>query len=141
MSLNAVLGKISNASPSVLVALIESTCVQILLFACECVQWKNCMFSSMERAYNQIYQKIFKSFDNKIIEQCMFYMGQLPIELKIVKRRIHFLFALRKSSNTLLKVLQKTDNDYCDLCNKYKLHTDFKNLDSVLWNYFKNNIK
>jgi len=34
--------------------------------------------------------KTFKTFDKKVVEQCQFFVDQLPMELKIVSEQLKF---------------------------------------------------
>jgi hypothetical protein len=81
----------------------------------------NGIICSMGRAYSQIYQKMFKSFDTKVIKQCQFYMGQTNVKLKIVSRRIKFLNGFRNNTNIALKLFTNMDKDLTKLTYKYKL--------------------
>jgi len=49
------------------------------------------MTSSIDNAYARAYMKIFKTFDTKIVTECQFYMGKLPMEMEVGVRRLTFL--------------------------------------------------
>ena len=95
-----------DSSAAVLLSLIESCCVSILTSACESILWSKTMLKAIESAYSQANQKIFKTFDSKVILQCQWFTGQLPIELKIALRRVTLLRNLKKSDNMIVSTLE-----------------------------------
>jgi hypothetical protein len=121
-ALNGILSKIQPyASPEVLISLIEAKCVSILLYACECFLWKKSMIDSLEFAYCQIYFKIFHTYDKNVAYHCMYYLGHLPIEYKISKRKTQFLWNLQKTNSDPLSFLVKNDNELDNLLSKFNL--------------------
>jgi hypothetical protein len=118
-ALNSILGKVGlNTSPTVLCSLIESFCVSVLLYAAESIVWNKEMLKSFESAYSHAFMKIFKTFDITVVKQCQFYMGYLPIELKIVSKKITFLTKMLKSNIFILKYLCNVNNELMELLNK-----------------------
>jgi len=96
-SLNGIFGKVGlKTSPLVLISLINSYCVQNLLYCAESFWWSKSMLNSCENAYALAFMKVFRSYDKKIIEQCQYYMGQLPLELQIINRQINFFANVNK---------------------------------------------
>jgi hypothetical protein len=121
-ALNTIFGKVgANCSPAVLISLIESQCVSILLYGSESVLWKSAMYNSFDNTLCQAYFKIFRTFDKPVAYQCMYFMGQLPMKYKIVKRKTKFLYNLRKSKSLSLAALMKTDKELQELINQYQL--------------------
>src|SRR6476469_11235025 len=121
-------------SATVLLSLIESHCIPILMYACECVVWNKSMINSMEHAYNQAYNKIFKTYDVIIVNRCKYHMGYLPVELKYVSKKINFLSCLNKSPIIVIRILKKMDNDFDKLSDIYSLGGE-ASLKDDLWNY------
>ena len=125
-----------------MISLIESYCVSSLLYCAESFSWSKSMLSSCENAFALAFMKVFKTFDKKIVENCQYYMGQLPIELKIINKQLNFLVNLDKSTNNICKFLNKEN---VNLCNNYKLSPigcKFSKLyvKNELWSYFANKI-
>jgi len=119
-ALNAIFGKIGTfASPSVVISLVESYCVPILLYSLDCVELSKSMLQSLENAYSQVYSKIFHTFNKTIIKQCQFYLGQMPIELKIASRRINFLKKISISDNMYCKYFDLQIDELFLSVNKY----------------------
>ena len=97
------------------------------------------MLRSLDNAMCQAYYKIFKTFDHTIALQCQFYMGKLPIELKIALRKLSFLYNIKKSDITMFQVLALYNNEYRELCNKYQLDIcNPKTWHVDMWKYFQN---
>jgi len=119
-ALNEIFSKVGlRTSPLVLVSAIESYCVSVLLYASESLLWTRSMISSYEHAYSAAFMKIFKTFDKKLVEQCQFYMGQLPIEYKIVFKQLKFLSQISNSNNSLFSCLFRSDDQSISLCKRY----------------------
>ena len=103
------------------------------------------MISSYENAYTLAFAKIFKSFDKTVVGQCQYFMGQLPVELKIINKQIIFFASLVKSSNGLVKFLSKSNEDYLTVCNCYNLAASCCNVSKLyvktgLWAFFAHKI-
>ena len=49
--------------------------------------------------------KLFNTFDNKIVVQCQFYTGYLPVEHIIAIRKLNFVETLKFSPCSLLRAL------------------------------------
>ena len=119
-SLNAIFGKTGgSASPAVVISLVESYCVSVLLYGSDCLNMNKSMLQSLENAYSQLYSKLFHTFNKNIIKQCMFYFGQLPIELKIANRRFNFLKKISLRGNKYCRYFDPVNNELCLLFNKY----------------------
>jgi len=90
-ALNGIFGKVGlKTSPVVLCSLIEQCCMPILLYASESICWSSSMIRSIDNAYSQALFKIFQTFDKNVIKMCQYYMYLLPIELKIVLKKLKF---------------------------------------------------
>ena len=64
--------------------------------------------SNLNKLDNPLYQvcgKILKSFDKKILNNCMFYMDTLPLNAEYLFRKINFLKKMKAVPNSLLKHL------------------------------------
>ena len=122
-ALNGIFGKVGlKTSPVVLTSLIESYCVPIMLYSSESICWTKAMFNSCEHAYSLAFMKIFKTFDKNVVQQCQYFMGQMPFELKIVSKQINFLINLQNSPNNICRILSHDiDQDCASLCKLYNI--------------------
>jgi len=142
-SVNAILGRVggSNTSTPVLLSLIEAQCLPILTYACECVQWKKSLATDMERAYSQVFFKIFKTYDVKVIAQCQYFLGLLPLELKIIGRKLKFLNNVSFSASQTVRLLGRNDSEYLSLITKYSINSQSpENWFGAVWKVFEDNI-
>ena len=98
------------------------------------------MFHSAENNYSMIFRKIFKTNDKTIIQQCQYFCKQLPVELKIVSRKIQFLVNLTKSDNSILRFLGKLDMEVMLLKGRYGTNSVANGGRHCLWNYFVSKI-
>ena len=139
-------GKIGlKSSPLVIISLIESYCVSVLLYSAESFWWSKSMLNCYESCYSLAFMKIFKTFDKKIVEQCQYYMGQLPIELKIASKQISFFNSLRTSPNMICRYLSGITDKRFELCNKYNIanvdgYSNKMYLKKHLWSFFANSV-
>ena len=142
-ALNGLLGKVGvKSSPLVLGSLVESYCVPVLLYSAESLAWTKSMLNSFENAYSQAFMKIFKTFDKNVVRQCQFFLNYLPLELKLVKKKINFLFQMKNSNNLICKILSNNSGEYYEIYNKYfafspRQGKPILNLRRLLWTYFE----
>jgi len=95
------------------------------------------MFNSVEHAYSQTFFKNFKTFDKSIIQACQFYLSSLPLELRIIERKLKFLYQLRNSENLLNIAFITDDDEFRSVCNNYRISNDpLMSWRNSLWNYF-----
>ena len=119
-SSNAIFSKIGSfSSPSVILSLIDSYCIPALLYGVDCVDLSESMVRSLEQAYSQIYAKIFKTFNKDVISLCQYYMGQMPIQLKIANRKLNFLFSLKSNNNMFYRCFNRNDSELTSLISRY----------------------
>ena len=120
-------------------SLVDHCCLPITMYACESFTWTTSMFLSLDGTYFQAFAKIFKSFDKSTIRHCHFYMRCLPIELRIIEKKVKFLKDLVNNQN----ILNLSFIDACDelqsLYDKYQISNNLS-LRECLWNYFQRNV-
>ena len=144
---NGILGKIgAESSPSVIVSLIESYCVPVLLYSVDSIICNKSVIDKMENAYSQVFSKIFKTYDKNVLKQCQYFMNRLPVELKVVCRKINFLKDIQSSKNELCKLLHNISakNELLDLCNLYNIpvaNVCRYNVKSYMWNVFESRLE
>ena len=89
---NSIFGKIGvNSSAELIFSIVNIHYVPILLYAAEVVNWNAKDIRSMSFAYDQAFNKMFRTFDKNIIRSCQYYMKVLPFELLLDVRRLQFL--------------------------------------------------
>src|SRR5271163_2760181 len=59
----------------------------------------------IEHPCSTVFMKIFSTFDNKVLTQCQYYSGYLPVEHIIALRRLKFLNALKFSPCSIIRAL------------------------------------
>jgi len=96
------------------------------------------MYNSFENVYSHVYFKLFHTFDRSTVAHCQYYMGQLPIELKIVMRKLKFFQQIKRSQNCTLKALSLNDNEINSITCKYGMGKESWKLS--MWKYFETNL-
>ena len=106
---------------NVILSLLQSYCTPILMYNLDAISLNKSTVTRLANTFNRTYFKIFKTFDLKVILQCMYYFGYLPFEYELDLRKINFLHKLKCSKNCILKLLlhKVGGNDYEKLCSKY----------------------
>jgi len=139
-ALNAIFGKIGvNSSPIVTCSLIHSFCVPILLYASECIVWKQKFMKSIENAYFLAFAKIFHTYDSKVIEYCQYSLGYLPLNLLIDVYKLKFLSKLTTLRNkAMYNILLVNDSEFSSICAKYNfpINTNSNDWRDLMWSYF-----
>ena len=91
----------------------------------ETVKLHKSQLSNLSYVYNAIFSKLFSTFDQKVIEQCQYYTGFLPLQYRVDLMRLNFLHKLKiqtlgaSPANALLRILGNDDYDL--LCVKYSI--------------------
>lgn len=125
----------------VLLKLIHSQAVPLLLYGISAVTLTISELNSFCNAYNNIYYKIFRSFDRTTVLYCQWYCGFWPFELLYDYRRFNFLHKLIVSKSVDMK-LDLDNPDYLDFVNIKDKYGILAN-DSVakirykFWRYFE----
>jgi exonuclease III len=126
-SLNSLLGKIGTVSQVALTLSLTTTmCYPILTYGLESLSLNKTQFSSLCYAHNAIFVKVFSTFDRKIIEQCQFYTGILPLQYKYDLMRINFLFTLSNNYVSPANIIFHLFgfHDLVSLCTQYAITYD-----------------
>ena len=132
----------TSASVSVLLKLISSQGVQNLLYGIPATSLTKSELTSFTYAYNSVFCKIFKSFDNKTIMSCQFYCNYLSFDLLLDLHRYMFLSKLFVTGriDSRAEIDRSDYKDYIDLKTKY----NFKDCDTAhtikqkIWKVFEN---
>ena len=145
-ALNCLLGKIGTAAQeSLILSLTATKCYPILTYGLETLTLTKRQLSSLCYAYNAIFVKVFSTFDPKIIEQCQFYMGVLPLQFKYDLMRINFLFNLKNnvaSPANIIFYLQGSE-EFINLCTKYDISYNScpASRFRAIWQHYATNIR
>ena len=96
------------------------------------------ILSSCEHEGNTL--SIFKTFDKRVIAECQWHFGHLPLSFDIDLKRMNFLHKLlsmeQSPAHLILKLV--AENDLTLLCNKYNIKINamcFKRKEAV-WGEF-----
>lgn len=141
-SVNIILGRLGcNASIDVLLKLMHSQAVPSLLYGISAVTLPKTELRKFCNAYNNIYYKIFRSFDKATVLYCQWYCGFWPFELLYDFNRYNFLHKLIDFKLLVNNVdLDRSDyKDFVNIKDKYGLlESDSKaRLRFKFWTYFE----
>jgi len=123
-ALNNIIGSLGNNPPlEILLHLVKLSCFPLLNYGIAALSLSQKDIRSFTHAYNNVFNKAFKTFNADIIELCQYYCGCLPFSLYYDYLRFGFLSEKYKCLS-----LSSTDpfdiSDYCDLyaiCEKYQI--------------------
>jgi len=72
--------------------------------------------------------KLFRTFDKTVALQCMFYIDQVPLDMKILKGKIQFLSKLRNCTSLSMCAIFKADTELNELIAKFNItHSNLRN--------------
>ena len=123
-ALNGIFAKIgTKASPRVLLSLVNSFCLHVLLYGVEALSINAQMRSCLDNAFNTTFAKIFSSFDRKVILNCQYYCGSLPMCYRLDCRLFEFYKSLMISSNEYVRLhfLRTGHNTFQLILNRYNV--------------------
>ena len=66
--------------------LINAYCKPLLTYACECVRFNRSDLSQLDRTWNSVFWKLFKTYDKDCIADIHISISQLPISMDIDTR-------------------------------------------------------
>jgi len=123
-SLNALLGKMGSVpSISLTLSLINTFCLPTLTYGLKAIGPTKKQIDSVSYPYNAAFMKIFNSFDKKVISQCQFYCGYLPLHYLLDSCTLNFYSKLCRldgnPANTLFKWFGLADREKIN--NKYNI--------------------
>src|SRR6478609_6550240 len=91
---------------------------------------------SFEITYAHAYFKLYSTFDMSTVAYCQYYMGQLPVELRIVAGKLKFLQAIKNCNNLVLRMLLFDDSEETSIKATYEIN-NCDNWKHSLWKYFE----
>lgn len=142
-SFNALYSKISKANEQLIISLLKTFCVPVIMYSVEAFVLNTSSLRSLDGLLLNSFGKIFKTYDNNILSQCMYYMNVLPIRYDYCCRRLNFLFKLAKSRNSLLTLFYNLNGqcELSDLCvNNNICCNNSGSIKPSLWKLFASNL-
>jgi len=132
----------TSAAASVLLKLINSQGVQNLLYGISATSLSKLELTSFTHAYNSVFSKIFKSFDDRVIMCCQFYCKYLCFDLLLDLHRYMLLskLVINGCIDSRSELDRPDYKDYIDLKSKYNFH-DSDSLHKIklkVWKRFEN---
>ena len=96
--LNGLLGKMGS-SPNIQLTLwlISSFCTPVLFYGLDAMRLTKAQLNSLTFPYNSAFMKLFSTYDLKIITQCQFYSGYLPLKFLLDLKCLNFYLLLGES--------------------------------------------
>jgi hypothetical protein len=119
-----------SSGPDVLLALVKTNAVPALLYGTAATALSTSSLKELSSAYDSVFKKIFRNFDNQVVLQCQYYCGCWPLSLIFEYNR--FMFLSNLIMNNKLRKNNDIDNldfnDYTAISNKYNIgHEDSVN--------------
>ena len=85
--------------------LINAYCKPLLTYACKCVKFNQSDLSQLDRAWNSVFWKVFKTYDKHCIADIQISIRQLPISIDMDTRKMKYISKLKLSKNKILAEL------------------------------------
>ena len=116
----------TKTSPNLLLSLISSFCVPIMLYGFIGIKLSKDMYKAINSSLFIAFGKIFSTYNNLILRQCLFYMDVLTLDLQLNFNKINWFKKTDKCSNmhliSLMIKVGRTEFEY--LCDKYNILKD-----------------
>ena len=144
-SANAILSQLGkNNNSAVSVQLAGAIALPILTYCIEALALNKSELALLNHPWIRIFQKCFGTFDTKVVEQCQWYTGYLPINHYHAIRSVNFISKLENSKNILLHAIYcgsgKEDIRTFSRLYGCKDKTLIKNSFQIVSHYFRNSI-
>ena len=138
ISVNNLFSKLGCSDVAVFISLMNSHCLSTLLYNLEVLDLSKSEVNSLNFVLTRTFMKLFKTFSNENILNCMFYSGQLPIDLILLTRKASFLKKLIKKDNLLTQTLALfIENDLLIVCNNWNAQGGDYPCKDEAWNIFE----
>jgi hypothetical protein len=143
-SLNHILFSLgSKPNIAVTLSLFHSICFPVLSYGIAAVSLSSSELSSFAFAYNNVFYKLFHSSDKSVIEQCQFFSGFFPFQIKYDLLRLTFLTSLSHSENVYSDPLFSADcGEITAISSKYNLKeiNCSSVVKSAMWSHFEQSL-
>lgn len=145
-SSNAILGKLGKQrNPVVALQLISSIALPVLTFGLEALCLNKAQRLSLEHPWDRAFMKIYATFDKRIVQQCQYYGGFLPISITVDLKRSEFLKKMKFSDNMLVCSLSNLlgQNDIEELAERYNstVNSFLYNFRNIIYEHYDAEIK
>jgi hypothetical protein len=124
-SVNCILGSLGSTPPiHVSLTLFRLNCIPILTYGLASLSLSSAELHSLSFAYNNIFSKLFKANNKRLIEQCQYYCNFWPLYALIDYLRFTFLAScLKKDICIVNNVFDQSDiDDLYSIASKYNLN-------------------
>lgn len=99
---NAILSKVGRcASEQVVLRLLRTKCLPILFYSSEACPLLARQVNSLNFSLTRIFMKLFRTGSPKVVKECQFYFGFLPVKCQLHIRTARFLQKYAGSVNSL----------------------------------------
>jgi len=89
---NVIIGRLGTSAPvGVLLKLLDSQAIPHLLYGISAATLSSKDMKSLSYAYNNVFAKIFDTYDNKVILNCQYFSSSLPFNYMYEYHRYNFL--------------------------------------------------
>ena len=139
---NVIIGRLGTSAPvGVLLKLLDSQAIPHLLYGISATTLSSKDMKSLSYAYNNVFAKIFHTYDNKVILNCQYFSSSLPFNYMYEYHRYNFLNKLLKTN--LIDLRAEIDAidiaDYHSLQLKYCLNSEDSKyqVKCKIWRHFE----
>jgi hypothetical protein len=144
-SFNAIYSKLGKTNDvRVPLSLAFSIALPCLLYAQEALPLTKAICKTIELPWSRAFMKIFSTFDIKVIQQCVFHCGFLPVEHYVRLRKINFLKSLKYSPSWVMRCMYDiiAEKEFNWLSGVYNVSQSvlIKNSAQVIYDYFENEV-
>ena len=141
-SFNCLYSKIYLANEYLIVSLIKSFCTPVIMHSICALNLNASILNGLDNLLYNTFGKIFKTFDHKILNSCMFYMNCWPMSSEFHCRKINFLIKLNKIENECTRTWFEISGrrELSHLCNELKIEShSASQIKKDIWSSFSRN--
>ena len=111
-SANSIFAKLGNLQNTpVTLHLVQSIALPTLTYALEALALTKTQIVSLEHPWSRMFMKLFKTFNQAIVQQCQYYSNLLPVRHVYTLHRMGFLAKIETSNNLLLRHIYTIANN------------------------------
>ena len=141
-SFNCLYSKIYLANEYLIVSLIKSFCTPVIMHSICALNLNAFILNGLDNLLYNTFGKIFKTFDHKILNSCMFYMNCWPMSSEFHCRKINFLIKLNKIENECTRTWFEISGrrELSHLCNELTIEShSASQIKKDIWSSFSRN--
>src|SRR6476619_7371218 len=107
----------------IFIVVVKFFLLPVLSYGVEALSVNAQMHSCLDNAFNTTFAKIFSSFDRKVILNCQYYCGSLPMCYRLDCRLFEFYKSLLISSNEYVRLhfLRTGHKSFQQILNRYNV--------------------